>query len=155
MAKKKATRNAPEPNQILDVSVVQPVFYVAAIDGQFSVEVNTKPTLIGEADPVLMPQQLAVSEWTQIAVEPIEIDIEGLEEPLDEANVTHFQIQGRATWTDIPSWNSEKLVGDIPVDEAKDLTYFTVWGQPIYGVDPDAECNNRPAFGLLYPRRAT
>ena len=154
--KQKATRNAPGTEFTFEVLILQSIFEIGALDDRFEIAARTPPTVIGEVDPALVPLLLATSGSPQMAVEGSEVDLKGFEEPVDgDTNVAHFQVKGRATWTDIPSWNSENLVGDIPVDQAKDLTPFKVWGKPTYGVDPDAECTSRPAFGLLYPRRAT
>ena len=152
--KQKATRNAPGTEFTFEVLILQSIFEIGALDDRFEIVARTPPTVIGEVDPALVPVSMTTM-GTAPVVETNEISLNDFENILDDVNgaVVPYTIEGRINWTDAVSY--VQVTGDIPADQAKDLTPFTVWGKPTYGVDPDAECTSRPAFGLLYPRRAT
>ena len=150
MSTKKSTRNAPEPEFTFEVLLIQP-FQVGALDDLFAVNVNTPFTVIGDVDPGLVPTVVAVSGSEQKIVVGEEPSPDNDIIMPDAPNVVDHVV-GRSTYAQ--QVNYKTLIGDIPIDST-DLVKFAVWGTPTYGVDPDAECTNRPAFGLLYPRRAT
>ena len=151
------SRNAPEPQQVFTVATIN-AYDIGALDQLFTVEQRTPPTLVGEIDPKLLPEQYVIpGNPPPTEFSAIDHNSSGDDIHLELLSPELFVIPGNPPPTEFSYTEIRGSVELAPIDDPALIARLNYHSLPTlaWGVDPDAECNNRPQFGLLYPRRST